>query len=125
MTNPKQYRYTKSHEWVGELNGDVLKVGITAHAQSMLGDIVYVELPHVGQVVEQGKEMMVLESVKAAADVYAPLNGEVVAVNESLPDQPELVNQSPFDQGWLFQLKVSDVNDLESLMSDKAYSEMI
>ena len=90
-TNPLEYKYTSSHEWVSALANDEVTVGITTHAQSMLGDIVFVDLPEVGQVVAKGKEVMVLESVKAAADVYSPVAGEIVAVNESLIDQPEQV----------------------------------
>ena len=124
-TNPLEYKYTSSHEWVSALANDEVTVGITTHAQSMLGDIVFVDLPEVGQVVAKGKEVMVLESVKAAADVYSPVAGEIVAVNESLIDQPEQVNQSPFDQGWLFTIKPSDPESLTALLSAQDYQEAI
>ena len=121
---PSQYRYTATHEWASTAEENVVKVGITSHAQAMLGDIVYAELPDVGKSIERGGEVMVLESVKAAADVYMPVSGEIVAINTLLQDQPELVNQSPFDQGWLFEVKVQDAEDLETLMSEQAYSEI-
>ena len=112
--------FTDEHEWI-DLEGDTATVGITDYAQGQLGDIVFVELPEVGSMVEKGKDAAVVESVKAASDVYAPLSGEVVEVNESLDDDPALVNSSPEEDGWFFKMTVSDKSELEGLMDDKAY----
>ena len=112
--------FTDEHEWI-DLEGETATVGITNFAQGQLGDIVFVELPDVGTVVEKGKDAAVVESVKAASDVYAPLSGEVVEVNEALEDDPALVNSSPEDDGWFFKMTVSDKSELEGLMDDKAY----
>ncbi|MFK4003453.1 glycine cleavage system protein GcvH [Qipengyuania sp. NPDC077563] len=112
--------FTDEHEWI-DLEGETATVGITDFAQGQLGDIVFVELPDVGTVVEKGKDAAVVESVKAASDVYAPLSGEVVEVNEALEDDPALVNSSPEDDGWFFKMTVSDKAELEGLMDDKAY----
>ncbi|MBX7459681.1 glycine cleavage system protein GcvH [Qipengyuania huizhouensis] len=112
--------FTDEHEWI-DLEGDTATVGITDYAQGQLGDIVFVELPEVGSMVEKGKDAAVVESVKAASDVYAPLSGEVVEVNDSLDDDPALVNSSPEEDGWFFKMTVSDKSELEGLMDDKAY----
>ena len=112
--------FTDEHEWI-DLEGETATVGITDFAQGQLGDIVFVELPDVGTVVEKGKDAAVVESVKAASDVYAPLSGEVVEVNESLEEDPALVNSSPEEGGWFFKMTVSDKAELEGLMDDKAY----
>lgn len=112
--------FTDEHEWI-DLEGYTATVGITDYAQGQLGDIVFVELPDVGAMVEKGKDAAVVESVKAASDVYAPLSGEVVEVNESLDDDPALVNSSPEEDGWFFKMTVSDKSELEGLMDDKAY----
>lgn len=112
--------FTDEHEWI-DLEGDTATVGITDYAQGQLGDIVFVELPEVGAMVEKGKDAAVVESVKAASDVYAPLSGEVVEVNENLDDDPALVNSSPEEDGWFFKMNVSDKSELEGLMDDKAY----
>lgn len=112
--------FTDEHEWI-DLEGDTATVGITDFAQGQLGDIVFVELPEVGTMVEKGKDAAVVESVKAASDVYAPLSGEVVEVNDSLEDDPALVNSSPEEDGWFFKMTVSDKSELEGLMDDKAY----
>ncbi|MBX7539769.1 glycine cleavage system protein GcvH [Qipengyuania sphaerica] len=112
--------FTDEHEWI-DLEGDTATVGITDFAQGQLGDIVFVELPDVGTMVEKGKDAAVVESVKAASDVYAPLSGEVVEVNDSLEDDPALVNSSPEEDGWFFKMTVSDKSELEGLMDDKAY----
>ena len=105
-------RYTKDHEWI-RLDGDVATVGITEHAQNALGDIVYVELPEIGKKVEQGGEAAVVESVKAASDVYAPATGEVVAVNESLDGTPATINEDAEGKGWFFRLKLSSPEQLD------------
>ena len=112
--------FTDEHEWI-DLEGETATVGITDFAQGQLGDIVFVELPDVGTMVEKGKDAAVVESVKAASDVYAPLSGEVVEVNEGLEEDPALVNSSPEEGGWFFKMTVSDKSELEGLMDDKAY----
>lgn len=116
-------KYTESHEWVEVLNG-IATVGVTDHAQKELGDIVYVELPAVGRDVKAGEEAAVLESTKAAADVYAPVSGTIVDVNKSLNDASELINKSPEKDGWIFKLKVSDLKELDKLMDEKAYKAL-
>lgn len=113
-------RYTKDHEWV-RLEGDTVTVGITAYAQEQLGDVVYVELPEVGRKVEQGKEMAVVESVKAASEVYAPISGEVVAVNTQLSDTPATVNEDAQGKGWFVKLKVADKSQLDGLLDEAGY----
>jgi glycine cleavage system H protein len=117
-------RYTKDHEWI-RLDGDVATVGITEHAQNALGDIVYVELPEIGKKVEQGGEAAVVESVKAASDVYAPAGGEVVAVNDSLDGAPATINEDAEGKGWFFRLKLSAPDQLDALMSDEQYKQFL
>ena len=113
-------RYTKDHEWV-RLDGDIAVVGITDYAQQQLGDIVYVELPAVGKAVAQGEETAVVESVKAASEVYAAVGGEVVETNDSLGAEPGIVNSDPTGAGWFVKLKVSDAGEFEGLMDQVAY----
>ena len=117
-------RYTKDHEWI-RLDGEVATVGITEHAQEALGDIVYVELPEIGRQVEQGGEAAVVESVKAASDVYAPASGEVVAVNQSLDGAPGSINEEAEGKGWFFRLKLSAPDELNELMTDAQYKEFL
>jgi glycine cleavage system H protein len=117
-------RYTKDHEWI-RLDGDVATVGITEHAQEQLGDIVYVELPEVGRKVEKGGEAAVVESVKAASDVYSPASGEVVAVNQSLDGSPGAVNEEAEGKGWFFRLKLSNAGELDGLMSADQYKDYL
>jgi glycine cleavage system H protein len=125
MSNiPNELKYTKSHEWV-KVDGDVATVGITEHAQSLLGDLVYVELPEVGDELSAGDDACVVESVKAASDVYAPIDGEVLEINESLSDDPAQVNNEPYSDGWLFKLKISDSSQLDGLMSATDYFSTI
>ena len=112
--------YTKDHEWI-EVAGDVATIGITDYAQGQLGDIVFVELPEIGAEVSKGKDAAVVESVKAASDVYAPISGEVVEANSALEDDPALVNSSPEDEGWFFRLTIADKSDLDGLMDAAAY----
>jgi len=114
--------FTKEHEWIA-VSGSDATVGITAYAQEHLGDLVYVEPPAVGKKVASGKEAAVVESVKAASDVYAPVSGEVTATNKAVVDQPGLVNESPEDRGWLFKLKLSDPGELKALMNRAAYDK--
>jgi glycine cleavage system H protein len=117
-------RFTKDHEWV-RLDGDLAVVGITDYAQSQLGDVVYVELPEIGRRVEQGKEAAVVESVKAASEVYAPVSGEVAEVNEALAADPAAVNADPMGQGWFIKLRVYDPRELDSLMDEEAYERLV
>ncbi len=121
MNNPTNLLYAESHEWV-RVEGDEAVLGITDHAQHSLGDITYVELPAVGDTLASGQEMGVVESVKAASDLYSPVQGEVVAVNEALNDTPELVNQSPYEQGWMVRVKLSAQPD--GLLSAADYEKV-
>ena len=113
-------RFTKEHEWV-EGDGDVVEIGISAYAAGQLGDVVFVELPEVGKRVTAGDPLAVVESVKAASDVYAPVSGEVLAVNTDLPDHPETVNAMPEKDGWFVKLKLSDPDQVDALMDRHAY----
>jgi glycine cleavage system H protein len=113
-------KFTETHEWIDVQNG-VAAVGVTNHAQKELGDIVYVELPKVGKQVKKGEEAAVLESTKAAADVYAPVSGLIVEVNSALVENPELVNLSPEKDGWLYKLKLSDPSEFETLLDTDSY----
>ena len=119
---PNNLLYTDSHEWVLDNGDGTVTVGITDHAQEALGDVVFVELPEAGRELDAGDEFGVIESVKAASDLYSPLAGEVVEVNEALEDSPETVNDSPYGEGWILKLQLADLSDLESLMSAEAYS---
>ena len=120
--SPENLKYTKDHEWIDE-EGGVYVVGITDHAADQLGDITYVELPEAGRVVTQKEELAVVESVKAAGDVYAPVSGTVAEVNSELEAQPELVNQDPFGAGWFFKLEGIDTAQLDALMDYTAYQK--
>jgi glycine cleavage system H protein len=122
MGAPENRKYTKTHEWIS-LEGDVATFGLTDHAQSELGDITYLELPSVGDALKAGDAFGVVESVKAASDVYSPIDGEVVEVNDSAVDGPELINASPYDDAWLVKVKVSDPAQLDALMDTEAYNE--
>jgi glycine cleavage system H protein len=117
-------KYTTDHEYVS-VEGDVATIGITDYAQSQLGDVVFVELPAMGKVLKQGDEAAVVESVKAASEVYAPVSGEVIAVNESLPDAPGTVNEDPLGKGWFIKMKLSDPAQLDALMDEAAYTAHI
>ena len=117
-------KFTKDHEWL-RLEGETATVGITAYAQEQLGDLVYVELPAAGTQVKKGAEAAVVESVKAASDVYAPVTGEVAAVNEKLASEPGLVNSDPMGDGWLFKVQLANRSELDSLMDEAAYKELI
>jgi len=122
MSNvPANLRYTKSHEWVERLEDGTFRVGITDHAQDLLGDMVYVEVPEVGRSVKVAEECAVVESVKAASDVYAPLSGEIIAVNETLNDNPETVNRDPYGEGWIFRLKSLNADEWDTLLDADAY----
>ena len=121
---PEELKYTKEHEWV-RVDGDVAIVGITDYAQSELGDIVYVELPEVGRKVEKGEAVATIEAVKTAADVYAPVSGEVVEVNSALEEHAELVNKDPYGEGWIVKIKMSNPDELNELLSAEEYKKLI
>ena len=122
MNNTK---FTKTHEWVRINDDNTITVGITDHAQHALGDIVFVELPNKDTSITVGKECMVVESVKSASDVYAPLNGTIIAVNEALTSTPALINQDPQNQGWLFKVQPSNLKELDDLMNDQEYEDYL
>jgi glycine cleavage system H protein len=124
MTIPADLKYTRSHEWARRETDGSVTVGITHHAQERLGDLVFVENPRPGTAVRMGTECGVIESVKAAADIYAPVSGEVVAVNETLTDAPEKINQDAY-AAWLFRLRPSDSAELERLLDAAAYAELV
>ena len=123
--NPSHLKYNKTHEWVDPKNTDAITVGITDHAQALLGDIVFVELPKIGTELSQGDEAGVVESVKAASDIYAPISGTITAVNEALITTPELINQDAYGEGWIYKISVADQHQLEALMSACDYSQQI
>lgn len=126
MSNiPSELKYATSHEWVRNEGNGVVTVGITEHAQGLLGDMVFVELPEVGDTVSTGDDVAVAESVKAASDIYAPVTGEIVEVNEDLDDSPELVNSDAFGDGWLFKIKIEDEGELDSLLDAEGYANSI
>ena len=116
--------FTKDHEWV-RVDGDVATVGISDHAQEALGDIVFAEVPDAGKSVAKGDDAAVVESVKAASDVYAPVSGQIVEANSALSDDPSLINRDPEGEGWFFKLKLGDPSELESLMGEAAYREWV
>ena len=126
MSNvPPELKYTESHEWVGlEADGSV-RIGVSDHAQEALGDLVFVELPPVGDNINRGDSCAVVESVKAASDIFAPVSGQVIAVNESLEDDPGAINSDPYGDGWLFQVNLDDVTELESLLDADRYGESL
>lgn len=123
MASPQDLYYAKTHEWV-RIDDDIATVGITDFAQNQLSDLTFVELPEVGSEVVAGDEVAVLESVKAASDIYAPIAGEIVEVNEALEDTPEMINNSPFDEGWLFKVRFEHEEDVDDLLSGEAYDEL-
>ena len=122
---PSELRYTKSHEWIRSMDDGHLEVGITDHAQEMLGDMVFVELPEVGSTVGVGDDCAVVESVKAASDIYAPVGGQIVEVNGQLEDSPELVNSDAYGDGWLFRILPGDEGELDEHLDAEAYQELI
>ena len=128
MNIPSNLRYSKDHEWVraeGDAAGDSVTIGITEYAQDALGDVVFVELPELGKKLDKGAEAAVVESVKAASEIYAPVAGEVVAVNYSLTDEPGRVNTSPENEGWFLRMKIGDRSALDSLMDADAYQAFL
>lgn len=118
---PTELRYLESHEWVRNEGDGTATIGITDHAQDSLGDVVYVELPEVGSQVTASEEAGVVESVKAASDIFSPVSGEVIAINESLEDAPETVNNSPYGDGWFFKVKMTDPSELDGLLDAEGY----
>lgn len=126
MSNvPANLKYADSHEWILDHGDGMVTIGITDHAQALLGDLVFVELPEVGSILSAGDECGVVESVKAASDIYAPLGGEVFEVNHELSDSPELVNTDPYEAGWIFKLKLANSSELAALLSADAYGELV
>ena len=121
---PDDVRYAESHEW-SKLEGDKVKVGITDYAQDQLGDIVFVELPEAGDSFEKGAEFGTVESVKAVSELYMPVGGKIVAVNTALEDSPELVNNSPYTDGWMIEVKLDDASEMDGLLANDAYLEKL
>lgn len=119
--NPSDLKYTETHEWVRDNGDGTVTIGITEHAQDLLGDVVYVELPEIEASLSAEENCGVIESVKAASDMYSPLDGEVTEVNEDLDGEPEMINSAPFGEGWIFTMKVSAMTQLEELMDADAY----
>ena len=124
MSNiPVELKFANTHEWVKMEDDGSVTIGITDHAQDLLGDIVFVELPEIDTVISAKDEVSVVESVKAASDIYAPLSGEIIEINSALLESPEMINSSPYEEGWLFKLQPSDEAELDDLMDAEAYSE--
>ncbi len=121
---PHDFRYTEDHEWA-RLEGDKVRTGLSDYAQDQLGDIVFVELPQVGDTFKKGEEFGTVESVKAVAEMYMPIGGEILAVNTALEDSPELINKNPYEDGWMIELKPDDLTELDTLMTSDAYLEML
>jgi len=124
MNIPEELLYTKEHEWT-RIDDKVATIGITDYAQGELGDIVYVELPEVGTQVNQGDSFGTIEAVKAVSDLFAPLSGEVAEINESLNDEPEKVNQDPYNEGWMIKIKISDESEKEELLGSEQYEDLL
>lgn len=124
MEIPKDLKYTNEHEWA-RIEGDVATVGITDYAQESLGDVVYIETPEIGTNVKKGEELGSIESVKAVSDVFSPISGEIVEVNEELADHPEYINQSPYDKGWIVKIKISNPEEADELMDNTKYEKFV
>ncbi|MCG7872226.1 MAG: glycine cleavage system protein GcvH [Candidatus Thiodiazotropha lotti] len=126
MSNaPTDRRYAKSHEWIKDEGDGSLTIGITDHAQELLGDLVFVDLPEVGQSLDAGGDCAVVESVKAASDVYSPVSGEVIAINDVLDGAPETINEDAFGDGWMFKVKASDMSELNGLLDAEGYDALV
>jgi len=121
---PSDLKYAESHEWVRDDGDGIVTVGITDHAQELLGDLVYVELPEIGVIVDESTECAVVESVKAASDVYSPVSGEVMEVNDALMDTPEIINEDPYEAGWIFKVRLNDTAVLDDLLDAEDYIEL-
>jgi len=124
MDNPIDRKYTKEHEWI-KIDGETVILGITNFAQDQLTDVVFVELPEVGKQIEQNGNLCVVESVKSVSDIFSPISGEIVEVNKTLEDSPALINNDPFEDGWIVKLKVKDEKDLEQLMTAEEYDKFL
>ncbi len=125
MSNvPSELKFLSSHEWV-QVEGDVATIGVSDHAQELLGDLVFVELPEVGSTVSAGDSVAVIESVKAASDTYAPVSGEIIEINEELEDSPERINDDPYGDGWMYRIKMEDPDEVGDLLDADAYTESI
>ena len=122
---PSDLLFTSSHEWVRDEGDDTVTIGITDHAQELLGDLVFIELPEVGDTIETGGEAGVVESVKAASDIFSPVSGEVIEINEDLVDSPELVNEQAYDNGWIYKIKLAEPSEMDNLLKPDAYSEVV
>ncbi|AYA40853.1 glycine cleavage system protein GcvH [Xenorhabdus nematophila] len=122
---PTELKYTESHEWIRSEGNAEYTIGITEHAQRLLGDMVFIDLPEVGAEVSSGEDCAVVESVKAASDIYAPLSGKVIAVNPDLEGSPELVNSEPYNEGWLFRIKITDESELANLLDAEGYQSLL
>jgi glycine cleavage system H protein len=122
---PSELKFLESHEWARVESDGTITIGISDHAQGALGDLVFVEVPEVGKALKKGNAAAVVESVKAASDVYSPISGEVIAANEALGNAPELVNQDPYGQGWLFKIKPTNKDELSQLLDSKAYEKVV
>lgn len=123
MNTPEDLKYAPTHEW-SRRDDDIVVVGITDFAQDQLGDVVFVELPEVGETVSAGDAVAVVESVKTASDIYAPVGGEIIEVNEALEDEPERLNESPYDNGWIFKLRIADPSELDNLLDAGGYERV-
>ncbi|PXY22379.1 glycine cleavage system protein GcvH [Prauserella muralis] len=124
MTTPEELRYTEEHEWVAVRDGDTVRVGITEYAQDQLGDVVFVDLPDVGRQLDAGDVFGEVESTKSVSELFAPLDGEVVAVNDAVAESPELINSDPYGEGWLIELKLTDAGTVEGLLDAEAYQRV-
>ncbi len=125
MQFPENLKYTKEHEWIRVEDNQIGVVGITDYAQSELGDIVYVELPQIGKVVKQLESFGTIEAVKAVSDLFSPVSGEIIEVNEKLKDSPDLINKDPYGEGWIIKIKISDLKELDNLLSVEDYKKLI
>lgn len=121
---PDNLKFLDSHEWARQEDDGTITVGISDHAQELLGDIVFVELPDIGKNIEKKGDVAIVESVKAASDVYSPISGEVTEVNQVLSDNPEIINKSPYEEGWFFKIKPQDINELAELLDSEAYKKI-
>lgn len=121
LSIPRHLRYTEEHEWAFAEEDNIVTIGLTDYAQDSLGELVYIELPEIGREVSKGDEIAVVESCKAASDVYSPISGKIVEVNESLSDNPNMVNESPYEDGWLVKIEATDEEEIEELLSASAY----
>lgn len=125
MDTPEDFRFSRDHEWAHDEGDGTVTIGISYHAQDALGDIVFVELPAEGDEFQKGADLGVVESVKTVSDIYAPVSGEIVAINDELEDAPELVNESPYDTGWIVRIRMSNPNELEELMDAEGYESFL